>query len=134
MQWDDSAQAGFCPPSVEPWLPVADASGGTNVAAQEGDPDSILALYRRLLALRRRSPALRAGRYRQVGSSSTVFLYLREQGEERMLVALSFGSIPIEVPVWPGTVEVGTSVAREGERVGRTCLLEPAEGLVIRLD
>ena len=51
-----------------------------------------------------------------------------------MLVALSFGSIPIEVPAWPGTVEVGTSVAREGERVGRTCLLEPAEGLVIRLD
>jgi alpha-glucosidase len=134
MQWDGSENAGFCPAGVEPWLPVAGGFERTNVAAQERDADSVLALYRRLLALRRRSPALRTGRYRQVGSSSTAFLYLREDAEERFLVALSFASAPIEVPTWRGTVEVGTSVAREGERVGRTCGLGPGEGLVIRLE
>jgi alpha-glucosidase len=134
MQWDGSGNAGFCPPDVEPWLPVASGFHAVNVAVEERDQDSMLALYRRLLALRRRAPALRSGRYRQVGSSSNALIYLREQGPDRFLVVLSFAKEEMEFPVWRGTVAVGTSVAREGERVGRTCQVGPGEGLVIRLD
>ena len=61
MQWDDSANAGFCPEEVQPWLPVNPDHSRVNVAAQSNRPDSMLNLYRRLLALRRESPSLRDG-------------------------------------------------------------------------
>ena len=48
--------------SGEPWLPLTDPDR-RNVAAQRGDPDSILTLYRDLIALRRELGAgVRAGR------------------------------------------------------------------------
>jgi alpha-glucosidase len=54
MPWDDAApNAGFS--TGTPWLPVAQAPGGS-VAAQEYDGDSLLRLYRRLIALRDELP------------------------------------------------------------------------------
>jgi alpha-glucosidase len=49
MQWDASPAGGFT--TGAPWLPAIDAAE-RNVTAQERDPDSILALYRDLIALR----------------------------------------------------------------------------------
>ena len=48
MQWD--AEGGFT--TGMPWLPLVDPEA-RSVAAQRGDPDSLLELYRRLLQLRR---------------------------------------------------------------------------------
>jgi len=56
MQWDSGPNAGFS--SGTPWLPVHPKSPRVNVAAQEGDPESLLSCYRSLLAVRRGSPAL----------------------------------------------------------------------------
>jgi alpha-glucosidase len=50
MQWDASPNGGFT--AGEPWLPLVDPAA-RNVAAQRDDPDSLLALYRDLLAWRR---------------------------------------------------------------------------------
>ena len=61
MQWDASAHAGFCPDGVSPWLPVNPDYRRVNVASQRSDPDSMLALYRRLFALRREHESLRTG-------------------------------------------------------------------------
>jgi alpha-glucosidase len=52
---------GDCPPygfspegaTAEPWLPQPDGWGGLTAAAQEGDPASVLELYREALRLRR---------------------------------------------------------------------------------
>ncbi len=52
MPWDDSPGGGFTGPGVTPWLPMADHPVRT-VAAQRDDPESVLGLCRRLLALRR---------------------------------------------------------------------------------
>ncbi|HSC51636.1 MAG TPA: alpha-amylase family glycosyl hydrolase, partial [Gaiellaceae bacterium] len=49
MQWDASPTGGFT--TGEPWLPLVDPQA-RNVEAQRGDADSLLELYRRLLALR----------------------------------------------------------------------------------
>ena len=68
MQWDAGPSAGFCPADAEPWLPLAPDYRQVNVAAQHADPRSTLALTRRLLALRRASPALALGSYRPLGS------------------------------------------------------------------
>jgi len=50
MQWDPSANAGFT--SGRPWLEASDPSR-RSVAAEHQEPDSLLSLYRRLIALRR---------------------------------------------------------------------------------
>jgi alpha-glucosidase len=51
MRWDDGApHGGFT--TGAPWLPAIEVDGG-GVAAQEHEPDSVLALYRDLIALRR---------------------------------------------------------------------------------
>ncbi|HZS10931.1 MAG TPA: alpha-glucosidase [Nitrospirales bacterium] len=61
MQWDATPQAGFT--TGRPWLPVSADPDRINVAAQCDDPDSLLTLYRRLIHLRRTSPALLDGEY-----------------------------------------------------------------------
>ncbi len=51
MQWSSSDGAGFT--AGTPWMPVVKNHTRINVAAQEKDPNSILAWYRMLLALRK---------------------------------------------------------------------------------
>ena len=59
----DAAPFGFSPDhaSAAPWLPQPESWAALSVAAQEQDPDSTLALYRRALHLRREHPALGDG-------------------------------------------------------------------------
>ncbi|WP_370459446.1 glycoside hydrolase family 13 protein [Isoptericola sp. BMS4] len=53
---------GFGPDGgAAPWLPQPDGWGDLSVEAQEDDPVSMLALYRRMLAVRRSEPGLRDG-------------------------------------------------------------------------
>jgi alpha-glucosidase len=61
MQWHGGANAGFSHEQATPWLPLHPSSPELNVAAQEREPHSLLSVYRRLLALRKRSPSLQAG-------------------------------------------------------------------------
>jgi len=52
LPWDEQPpNHGFCPPEVEPWLPLGPRSG-VSVAAQHQDPGSFLHLTRQLLGLR----------------------------------------------------------------------------------
>jgi alpha-glucosidase len=93
MQWDASVNTGFCPDGVEPWLPVDDDHEAVNVDAQRQDPRSMLALFRRLIELRRELPALTIGSYRQLDAGDgSVLAYLREHGKHRVLVVLNFGA------------------------------------------
>jgi alpha-glucosidase len=78
-----------------PWLPMSADSMARNVAGQAADPDSILSWYRRLLALRRESPALQRGDQELVDvDDPDVLAYLRIDGPggERVFVALNFAN------------------------------------------
>jgi alpha-glucosidase len=92
MQWADAPNAGFSPVGVETWLPVnPDYAEGVNVAEQMDDPDSMLSLYRRLLALRKRTPALIAGDYLPLlPDHEACFCFLRRTAEQTCLVALNY--------------------------------------------
>ena len=94
MQWSDAPNSGFSPPDVQPWLPVnATYASGVNVAAQTGDPASLLSFYRRLLSLRRSTPALVAGDYHALHAHSDDYLaFLRhdDAGGQTCLVVLNF--------------------------------------------
>ncbi len=80
MQWSRGPNAGFCPPGVEPWLPVnPNYAAGVNVADQAGEPGSLLSYYRRLLRARRASPALLAGEYEPLHERARSYLaFLRK--------------------------------------------------------
>ncbi|MEA3177133.1 MAG: alpha-glucosidase [Gammaproteobacteria bacterium] len=95
MQWDGSANAGFS--VAEPWLPVSDDYTEVNVQSEDADRQSILALYRRLLTLRRSHPALSVGKYEPVATTGHLLAFVREAQDQRLLVALNFGADPYEL-------------------------------------
>jgi alpha-glucosidase len=137
VQWSADTNAGFCPPGVEPWLPVADDYREVNVAVEKADPRSMLALTRALLALRRATPALHAGSHRAVaGVPDDCFVYLRTSGAERYLVALNFGSDKqvLELPgLGEGRLALSTHLDRQGGADLRHFELRGHEGCVIAL-
>ena len=139
MQWDASPNAGFCPEGAQPWLPVAEDRQVVNVEAQQDDPRSMLSLFRRLIGLRRELPALTAGSYRpfDTGDASTI-AYLREYGEQRVLVALNFGAEPAVLDLSgagnEGDVLCSTSMDRTGPLDLRKLGLLPDEGMLVSLE
>jgi alpha-glucosidase len=139
MQWDADPNAGFCPPDVEPWLPVADDYATTNVETQRHDPDSMLSFVRRLLRLRKKIPALTLGAYRPLDTGKdSVIAYLRESGESRVLVALNFGPDDARpgftIEATGGEILCSTHPDRGTERVDPGELrLSPYEGVVLAL-
>ena len=98
MQWTSAPQTGFCPPDVRPWLPVnPNAAQGVNVADQTDDPASLLNFYRRLLAVRRQTPALHAGADVPLHESADGYLaFLRrlDAPQASCLVALNMTDQP----------------------------------------
>jgi alpha-glucosidase len=102
FQWENAPQAGFCPPEVEPWLPVnPDYTQGVNLADQRGDPGSLFAYYRRLLGVRRENPALVRGGYEALETENADCLVFRRVGPEQIcVVALNYGEQeqPVRLP------------------------------------
>jgi alpha-glucosidase len=138
MQWDSSPGAGFT--SGEPWLPVAaSAARGITVADQRDDPRSLLSLYRRLLWYRKGAPALRHGDYRSLEAPDGLWAYLREAGDERLLVVLNFEGrqrafTPADGLATEGRLELSTDPDRQAGTVSlRPLQLGPDEGVVVRL-
>ncbi|MDH2426549.1 alpha-amylase family glycosyl hydrolase [Sphaerisporangium sp. TRM90804] len=135
MQWDETG-AGFS--RAAPWLPFASDQHDVNVVKQLDDPDSLLSLYRRLIAFRRDSPALRRGEYRSLDCGGDVFAYLRSVPGERLLVALNFAPHRTEValPELPphGRLELSTGTGEAGSPVDpRSLSLAPDEGVIVRI-
>jgi alpha-glucosidase len=135
MQWRPAPDAGFG--SEQPWLPFVDPAQ-TNVADQAADPASLLSLYRRLLAVRRSSRALRCGTHRSIfAAAADVLAWVREAPEtgERVMVLANLADEPRDVSqqrcTGAGTVLAGT-LERGGEVTDVTSIeLGPLEGLVI---
>ena len=97
MQWANAPNAGFCPPGVQPWLPVnLNYAQGVNVNEQLEDRASLLSFYRTFLHLRRTTSALMAGDYLSLETGlptdKAVLAYLRCTSSQTCLVALNFSA------------------------------------------
>ncbi len=137
MQWDSSPNAGFCSAEVKPWLPVAHDYQSFNVVAEQKDPRSFLMLVRALLDVRHSHPALTFGSYQTVKQENTAcFVYLRQQADQRCLIALNF-SPHSQVVIVPeqgqGRILLSTYVDREGLIPLSEIHLRENEGLLIEL-
>ncbi len=92
LQWSDAPNAGFSPSGVETWLPVNSSyAQGVNVVQQLDDPDALLNFYRRMLRVRKQTPALIAGDYAPLHEQATDYLaFLRTiEGGQTCLVVLN---------------------------------------------
>ncbi len=126
MQWASEPGAGFTRSGASTWLPIGDADA-CNVDDQRLDPTSILHLTRDLITLRKATPDLRAGAYRRVPASDTVWVYRRG---DRHLVALNFSDAPASVRA-SGTIAISTVRDRDGQSVSDGLSLGPWEGVVV---
>jgi alpha-glucosidase len=137
MQWSAADHAGFT--AGEPWLPIGADYREVNVAAERDDPKSMLALYGRLIALRRGEPALEVGRFEPMKTDSDVLAYIRRsrRDESDFLVALNLGPrrhvVRLPVSARGGTVSLSTHLDRLDEPVADTLELRPDEGVIVRL-
>lgn len=78
VQWDTSVNAGFSTaPADRLYLPVDPDPDRPDVASQRADPSSTLHTVRRLIALRRATPALRARGTTEVLATGYPFAYVR---------------------------------------------------------
>jgi alpha-glucosidase len=81
-----------------PWLAVGSTAEQLNVAAQLEEPDSTLELYRRLIGLRKLSPALRHGVYHEVYHDDDVLVFERRSDDEAVMVAVNFSTTEQPLP------------------------------------
>ncbi|WP_022835453.1 alpha-amylase family glycosyl hydrolase [Salisaeta longa] len=139
MPWTDAPAAGFSEAAPDAlWLPIGDGHRALAVDEQLDDPGSVLNLYRRLLALRRTTPALQHGRYVPVNQRpDDCFVFIRAHDEAVYLVALNFSDAE-RTMVLPsgrhrGTIACATDPARDGTAVELYLTLGPHEGVVVEM-
>lgn len=134
MLWDASPGAGFT--TGVPLSSVATDAAFRNVAIQSDAPDSLLNLYRRLLKLRRRVPALRRGGFHTTQTADDCFCFLREALDgpgsyKRMLVALNLGGDPAHIILpAPGRVMLWSHAPTEDTNLVEVLRLDPLEAAV----
>ncbi len=99
MQWSNNPNGGFCPPNVEPWLPVnPNYRDGINVRDQQHNPSSLLNYYKYLLQVRRDSPALVGGEYIPLNNTAEDYLaFVRKAEEQTVLVILNFSAKKLDL-------------------------------------
>jgi len=91
MQWNTDVNAGFS--EKDPWLPVPGSYKTHNVATESKDPNSVLSMYKKVLALRHTNEALREGSYVPLNESdANVMSYLRSFKGKAVLVALNMSA------------------------------------------
>jgi alpha-glucosidase len=138
MQWDDSPNAGFTAPGVQPWLPLAADFTQRNVAVQSRQPHSMLAFFRALTALRQSSPALMLGDYASIDTGvENIFAYTRTHGTERLLIVLNFAGTTHRLDLSrlgaEAEILLSTGMESTGKVRLRALYVVGNEGIVLRL-
>lgn len=137
MQWNNDTHAGFS--TVQPWLRIDENYVRYNVRSQRQDENSLLWLYKRLIALRHEHAALCTGDYKPVYADMQLLVYIRQHKEgDRFLVVLNLSHRPCcYTPAnfsLSGTVIIASSRELENQPVKEYILLPGDEGVVVKLE
>ncbi|MBL8021995.1 MAG: alpha-glucosidase [Leptospirales bacterium] len=129
MPWDGTDKGGFT--SGDPWLPLNDDTPQRNVAAQLADPESLLSWHKKLIRLRKESPALRLGTWAELeGTSANVFGYIRQHDKDKKSILLNFADRP-QVVSHGGTVVLSTH-RKKGDKLTSSYELQPYEAIILQ--
>jgi alpha-glucosidase len=115
----------------DPWLPWPPEAERRNADSLRADEGSILHLYKRLLAARRRSPALQLGSFAAMPAAEGVLAYERAHDDDRRVILVNFTSREVEVPL-PGPWAVEIASDGSGERGPYRGRLAPDQALILR--
>lgn len=133
MLWDAHPQAGFT--AGTPWLPLVDDWQRYTVLAQSTNAQSVLSLYRRLLAVRRQYPALHAGAITDVTSDNGVLSYIRGDADEpRVQILLNMTAAAASTACGKGRVLLNSFLDEIHWDVGGSLALRADEAVVILLE
>lgn len=134
MRWDDSPAGGFT--TGDPWLPLEQPDGAANVAGQQRDERSILALFRALMALRREHACLRRGGYEALRAQNDVLAYKRTDGGNGILIALNIAAEPRKCRwLGRGRLLMSTHLDRSPDTLpDASILLRGNEGVIIAVE
>jgi alpha-glucosidase len=127
--WQPGPGAGFT--TGQPWLRLGT---DTPLSVQRDDPASMVSLYRALLELRRRHPALAEGRIDHVTAQGPVLSFRRIAEGESLAVLANTDSTPTTAAAFPGEIALSTRGDRLKERVAETLALRADEAVILRLD
>lgn len=135
MQWNGERYGGFS--EVEPWLPMsAGFRNEITVEAQQNDQDSILAFYKKLIAMRKMYPVIAEGEisFLETGTDR-VLAYQRKLGEQQIVVFCNLDGEKHTVKAdgaWRGDpVLLENYKARQMDPEGETYTMEPYEFMVL---
>jgi alpha-glucosidase len=127
IPWSADASGGW----VDPWLPPVAGAEALSAERQASDSASMLALVRRLGALRAATPVLQQGEQRMVDAAPGVLAWIREDAGDRILVAVNFTDAPTTLPEGVGAqLLLSTDAGRRDRPVER---LGPSEAVFLRL-
>jgi oligo-1,6-glucosidase len=131
VQWDDSKSAGFT--TGTPWLPVNPDHVEWNAAAQRDDPGSVLAHYRRLIALRHGLPVVALGDFAMLlPEHDEVYAFTRSLEDDVLLVMCNVSRTPYPLAeLLPGAV--GAELVLGNLAVADATVLRPWEARVLRI-
>ncbi|MHB8383022.1 MAG: alpha-amylase family glycosyl hydrolase, partial [Candidatus Binataceae bacterium] len=131
MQWSSAQHGGFT--LGEPWLKCGDYAT-LNAARQMDDAASMLSFYRRMIRVRRESPALESGDLAIIESPEDCLMFARAKGANRAIVALNFANEPRELEVPRAKILISSDSARRPGAIGGRVRLAPSEGIVLALE
>ena len=128
LPWTAEPPHGWGTPT---WLPFAPDAGALCAEAQWQAPDSVLHLYRRLIAARKASPALRLGSWEELPSPPPVLAWRRSAGADQRIVCINFAdhALPLSCSgAW--RVQISSDGGCEGETFSGE--VTPEQGLVLQ--
>ncbi|MBV9973889.1 MAG: DUF3459 domain-containing protein [Hyphomicrobiales bacterium] len=139
MQWDDSANAGFT--TGTPWLPLSSNYAKCNVEKLAASEGSILRLYRDLIDLRHRFPALSTGGFRLLTEGGDILAYERFDENECFEVYLNLSrevqrldeKVSSRAPPEKRTLMLSTHGRRESDFHAPRRSLEGGEGVIYKM-
>ncbi len=114
MSWNAGpANAGFT--TGKPFRPVSANVKAHNVASESADPQSMLAFYKAMLAIRNQYSAIARGKYEYARADGLSFSFQRSFGPQRMLVVLRYGTdaATVTVPQLPAGARLVAVYPRE---------------------
>ena len=123
-QWGGQANAGFT--IGKPWIGVNPNYVNINLEDELADPDSIFHYYRRMIALRKQTPALVYGSFTVQAAAEELFVYQRQDGERSYQIVLNFSDRAVSYAA-QGDLLIGNYAAPEKDR------LQPYEARVYRI-
>ncbi|HWJ75857.1 MAG TPA: alpha-glucosidase [Kaistia sp.] len=101
MVWESNATyGGFS--TGKPWLPVPQEHIARAANREDVDHQSVLALYRRMIAFRKAHPALIRGSIAFIDTPDDVLGFIRTTGDETVLAVFNIGTTAVTADLPPG--------------------------------